>query len=150
MKFPPIDEPTIVVVNGLVERCETARRYCRTALDLDPDQSLHPLLRRTEKAYERVVAELRDGLFGSAGEAAGDGTLGGFFDRIAEAVGQKGGWRDDPQLIAALDDQQATVLEAFDAAIDDISDDRIRSILAAQRSMLADLKNQTEAAIDDT
>lgn len=147
MKFPPIDEPTIVITNGLVEQCETARRFCLTALDVDPHPSLLPLLKQAADSYERVAAGLRDGLFASAGEAAGDGTVKGFFQRVAEAVGQQAGWRDDAQLVDALDDQQEKVLEAFDKAIADVTDDRIGNILAAQRSVLAGLKKQTETTI---
>ena len=146
MKFPPIDEPTILVIKGLVARCETTRRFCLIALDVDHDPSLDPLLSGIAESYERVVSALREGLFSKAGEAAGEGTISGFFTRLAETVGQMGGWRDDADLMAALDERQAEVLEAFDAAIADIADKRLVSILAAQRTVVSGLKKQTEVA----
>lgn len=146
MEFPPIDEPTILVVNGLVERCETARRFCRSALEVDHDPALEPLLTHTAESYERVVDALRDGLFGTAGEAKGEGTIGGFFGRLAETVAQMGGLHDDAQLLTSLDERQREVLEAFDAALADIDEEPIKPILAAQRTVVAGLKKQTEVA----
>lgn len=146
MKLPPIDEPTILAVNGLVEQCETARRFCRAALEVNHQPSLEPLLTHIAESYERVVDALRDGLFGTAGEAEGAGTIGGFFSRLAETVGQLGGWRDDAHLMASLVELQSEVIVAFDAAIADIPDARVTSILSAQRTVLAGLKTQTEAA----
>jgi len=143
MKFPPIDEPTILVINGLVEQCETARRFCRAALEVDHDPSLDPLLTGIAESYERVVDALREGLFGTAGEAKGDGTVGGYFSRLAEVAGQIGGWRDDTQLMASLDESKGEVLEAFDTALADIANKRIVSILAAQRTVVSGLKKQT-------
>jgi uncharacterized protein (TIGR02284 family) len=146
MKFPPVDEPTILILNRLVEHCETTRRFCQTARELDPDQSLESLLTRTADGYERVVTELCDGLFQSAGEAAGDGTIEGFVSRVVEAVGQKTGQRDDPELLSALLTHEREVLDAFDEAMAQIEDDRLVSILAAQRSVLAGLAKQAETA----
>jgi hypothetical protein len=147
MKFPPIDEPTIQTINRIVEQCETARRYSRAALEVDHDPSLDPLLTGIAESYERVVDALREGLFGTAGEAKAEGTLGGYFSRLAEVAGQVGGWRDDAQLIASLDERQGEVLEAFDTAIAGIADKRIVSILAAQRTVVAGLKEKTGVAI---
>jgi uncharacterized protein (TIGR02284 family) len=141
-----MDEPTILILNGLVEKCETARRFCKTALEVDHDPSLDPLLTGIAESYERVVDALREGLFAATGEAKGEGTVSGYFNRIAETAGQKGGWRDETQLIASLDERQDEVLKAFDAALADIADKRIGSILAAQRTVLSGLKKQTEIA----
>ena len=146
MKFPPIDEPTIIVVNGLVEQCENARRFCRAALEVEHDPALDPLLTTIADAYARIVDALRDGLFGTAGEAKGDGTVAGFLHRLAETVGQQGGWRDDNQLLESLDGLQGDALEAFDNAIVEIHDVRIVTILTAQRTVIAGLKKQTDMA----
>lgn len=146
MQFPPVDEPTIKTLNGLVEHCETVRRFCQAAREMDTDRSLEPLLRGTADAYERVVSDLRDGLFNSAGEAVGDGTVAGFVSRVVEAAGQKTGQRDDADLLNQLRDHERTALDAFDEAIEKVSDDRLISILASQRTVLAGLTQQVEAA----
>lgn len=146
MKFPPIDEPTILIVNGLVERCETARRFCRAGLKVEHDPALDPLLTGIADSYARIVGALRDGLFGTAGEAKADGTIAGFLRRLAETVGQRAGWRDDLQLLASLDGLQGDALKAFDNAIADIDDERIVSILTAQRTVIVGLKKQTGVA----
>ena len=149
MKFPPVDEPTVIAINSLIAHCENLRRFCRTAIDVDPAQTLRPYLLQSQSAYERIAEDLRDGLFGTAGEATGGGLVSGLLHRLREKIGQRGGWRSDTELVDTLLDEQAAALDAFDGVIADISDERIRMILTAHRSILAGLKRQTEHVCSD-
>ena len=149
MDFPPIDEPTTVAINDVIAQCENARRLVETALESTADDELRPFLRQAADAYAGIVSAFRAGLFGSAGDAAGDGTVKGFLRRMKEEVGQRTGMRDGRQLREALLDQQRRVLAAFDAAQDRVTGERFEAILAAKRAIVAGLTAQIEAMAAD-
>lgn len=149
MEFPPIDEPTTVAINDVVTQCENARRLCQTALETNSAEALQPLLRRAAATYEGIVVELRDGLFGTAGEATGDGTVRGYFRHLKEEVGQRAGWRDSRHLLDALTEQNGRVRAAFDAALEQVTGARIKTILVAKRSVVDGLADQVAAAADE-
>ena len=145
MKFPSIDEPTVISVNDVINRCENVRRLFEAALKTTDDEVLQMLLRRSADAHAHVVTDLQESMLGTAGAVSRGGTMKGFFRRLCETIGQRAGWRNRQELMDVVFGQLRRALAAFDAASDRISSDGLKTILAEKRAAVAELVPPLEA-----